>query len=429
MRTLPWRHVHFTGIGGVGMTGLALILRDFGVQVSGTDETDSKNLKLLAGRGATVVVGHAAGQVGRPDVLVYSSAVPPDNPERLQAAAQGLPQLRRGDFLAELAMAFPRRVSCAGSHGKTTVTAMLSHLLIENGWEPGYLVGGHVVGRQYPAAAGCGEILVTEVDESDGTQARMQSTHAIVTNVEDDHVWSLGGMEQLQECFREFARHTGCLVATDLPETRALFAGHPDLTLVPEKTVPPDLRLLVPGPHNRLNATLAVTMAAKLGLAEDTAWRTILTYPGAERRQSVRFAAAGLTVIEDYAHHPSEVRATLAALREVYPKSRLRVVFQPHRYERIARFADGFSRELAKADLVTVVPPFAAWVNDADRADPRTIVSGIRGTPATYDERPYPELARALAADRRTGDLFVVLGAGSVTALVPMLVSELQKGN
>ena len=265
LRQVPWAHVHFTGIGGVGMTGLALILRDFGVRVSGSDAAESRNLALLRERGAQIQVGHDAAHLAQPDLLVYSSAVAEDNPERAAAAERNIRTIRRGEFLAELAAFFPTRVAIAGSHGKTTVSAMLSHILIEVGSEPGYMVGGEVAGRAAPAGAGRGEILVTEVDESDGTQARMQSTHAIVINAEDDHCWSVGGEDALKQCFRDFAAKADFVLAFESPSTRELFGDLRQAEFFPDSAVRTDLELLLPGRHNRINASLAVRLAECLG--------------------------------------------------------------------------------------------------------------------------------------------------------------------
>ncbi len=428
MQGLPWRHVHFTGIGGVGMTGLALILDDFGVSVSGTDMVSSINTELLSSRGGTIHIGHGADQVTNPDLLVFSSAVRPDNPERQQAEKQGIPQIRRGDFLAELANLFPQRVSCAGTHGKTTCSAMLSHILIETGREPGFMVGGTVPGRDCPATAGAKQVLVTEVDESDATQAKMKSTHAIVTNAEDDHCWSVGGVEKLKECFRTFAGRSDFLLVYDLPETRELFNDHPNVEFLSAAAVRMDLGPRIVGDHNRVNASLCVRMAQKLGVPEADAIASLQTFLGVDRRQSVRFENHMVKLIEDYAHHPTEVRATIQALREMHPDHRLRVVFQPHRFERIARYAADFSRELAAADDVIVVPTFAAWLEDSEKGDPKGIAENIKGTPARFDERPYEELAADLADSTNPGDVLAVFGAGSVTKLVPLLVTAFEGG-
>lgn len=425
MRQLPWQRVHFTAIGGVGMTGLALILRDFQVQVSGTDEVPSKNLDLLRRRGCTVAVGHAAAHVQQPDLLVFSSAVRPDNPELVAAKAQHVRCVRRGEFLAELAVHFPQVVSVAGSHGKTTTTAMLTHLLRGVGRQPGYMVGGDLAGWPAPASAGDGSILVTEVDESDGTQTAMRSTHAIVTNAEDDHCWSVGGEEALREIFRTFARRADCLVTGDTPETHALFADHPQVEFIGLADIPADLALRVPGAHNRMNATMAIRLAAHLGVAPAAAAAALRDFGGVERRLTVRYQDARTVVVEDYAHHPTEVRASLQALREQFPGRRLRVAFQPHRFERVLRYQNDFARELSLADEVVVTPPFKAWLDDASLADPRQIATAITNGHARFSEESWPALADALLAAHTGQDVIVVMGAGTITALVPLLCARL----
>jgi len=423
--SLPWRQVHLIGLGGVGMTGLALILAECGVAVRGSDEVDSANLGRLRRCGAECFVGHAAAHLASPDLVVYSSAIAPENPELAAARARCLPCLRRGDFLARLAEHFPIVVSVAGSHGKTTVTAMLTHVLLAAGLEPGYLIGGEPGSGIPPASAGARRILVTEVDESDSSQAAMRSTHAIVTNVDDDHCWSVGGEAALQACFQTFASRADHLVTGDEPLLRELFAHHPDGRFLAAADVDAVPRLPVPGRHNRYDAALALAVAEQLGVARATAAAAFATYAGVQRRLTLRHEAAGIRVIEDYAHHPAEVRATIAALREAYPGSRLRVVFQPHRYERVARYTAAFAVELAAADEVIVVEPFSAWLHDTGLADPRRIAAAITTVPARFSSEPYPTLAAELARTARSGDSIAVLGAGSVNRLVPELITVL----
>jgi UDP-N-acetylmuramate--alanine ligase len=423
---LPWQRVHLIGAGGVGMTGLGLILAQRGVQISGSDEAESRNLARLREHGP-FAVGHAAAHLPATDLVVYSSAIPAENPELAAARARGLLCLRRGEFLAELARCFPLVVAIAGSHGKTTVTAMATQVLRAAGRQPAYLIGGDPGDGAPPAAAGAGQVLVTEVDESDTTQALMRSTYAIVTNVDDDHCWSVGGEEALRECFRTFARRSACLVTNDTPELRDLFAGHPDAIYcgaAAQAQVPP---LRVPGQHNRGNAALVLAVAARLGVPLATAQAALAEFVGVQRRLTLRHEVGGVRVVEDYAHHPAEVRASLAALREQYPGGRLRVVFQPHRYERVARYAEAFSRELAAADEVVVVEPFSAWLHDAALADPRRIVAGIAGPPARYSTAPYEALAGELAESARAGDIIAIVGAGSIARLVPLMVPALTR--
>jgi UDP-N-acetylmuramate--alanine ligase len=421
--------VHFIGIGGAGMSGLARILLEAGIVVTGSDEADSPVLEQLMLRGARVRSGpHTADALGDARCTVYSSAIAPDNPELAEARRRGLPCLRRGEFLARLATAYPTVVAVAGSHGKSTTTAMLAHVLRETGRRPGYLVGGDVRGWPAPAAAGRGDILVTEVDESDGTQALLRSTVAVVTNVDDDHCWSVGGVEALEACFVRFAERAGRLVAWAAPTTRRLFAAHPAPCLIDATGIPPGLHLAVPGEHNRANAALACTVATALGVPPAEALAALASFQGVARRLTERWRApdAATVVIEDYAHHPVEVQATLQALREAWPGYTLTVVFQPHRFERVRRYAAAFAQALDAADAAWVTPPFAAWVGDSEIADPRDIVRAMRSPHARYWDGSLEELAAELArVPAAAPRLLAVVGAGNVGRLAGLLRAAL----
>lgn len=425
---IPWRHVHFTGIGGVGMSGLAHILMDWGVAVSGTDSAASEALDALHARGAHVRIGHDPDMLAGAGMLVYSSAVAPDNPERRVARECGVRTLRRGEFLAVLAEQFETVIAVAGSHGKTTTTAMLAHILRASGARPGYLVGGNVTGWPRSATAGAGRLLVTEVDESDGTQALLRSAHAIIVNVEDDHCWSVGGEAALERIFLEFAARAAELTTWDTPRTRALFATHPAVRFVSAADTPGGLRLGVPGDCNRTNATLALLVAMRLGVTPEQASAALACFPGVARRLTERLRTpAGRTVlVEDYAHHPTELRAALQALRESYPEHRLVAVFQPHRFERVKRYAVEFAHILATADRVVVRAPFAAWIDDGQLADPRDIARAVNGPPVVYHDGALADLAQELvptaAADAAAEkQVIAVIGAGDIGNLVPLL--------
>lgn len=419
--------VHFIGVGGVGMSGLATILLQRGVAVSGSDEAVSPVLERLERLGAVIATGHAAANVppGTAQV-VYSSAVQPANPEMQEAARRGLPCCRRGEFLAQLAAQYPVVAAVGGSHGKTSTTAMIAHILRATGRRPGFLIGGEMPGWPAPAAAGAGEILVTEVDESDGTQALMRSSHAVVTNVDDDHCWSLGGVAALEQCFVTFAGRARQLFTWKDATTARLFAGHPAAHFLTPADLPAGLALAVPGEHNRKNAAVAVAVATALGVPADQAAAALASFQGVSRRLSERYCSPGAReiVVEDYAHHPNELRASLQALREQHPGMRLAVIFQPHRFERVKRYAAEFSQILqTAADAVWLIPPFAAWMQDQELADPRAIVEGIRGIPAVYWEKGLEELARQLAGEPAAagGTLYAVVGAGDVGRLAGLL--------
>jgi UDP-N-acetylmuramate--alanine ligase len=409
------------------MSGIATILLDCGVCISGSDEVNSPGTDRLLARGAAIGRGHAAANLPTAaDVVVYSSAVSPANPELAAAQQRQLPCIRRGEFLARLATFFECVIAVGGSHGKTTTTAMIAHILKECGLRPGFLIGGEVNGWELPATAGSGRILVTEVDESDGTQAFMHSTCAVVTNIEDDHCWSLGGIEPLEACFQTFAALAQRVICWSTPATQRLFADLRQVTYLEPTAIPANLALPVPGQHNRTNATLAVEAAVAAGAEREEAIQALSSFPGVGRRMTERFVSPDrqVRIVEDYAHHPTELQAALQTLREAYPESRLVAVFQPHRFERVKRYAQDFSRILATADRVVVVRPFAAWVGDGDIADPSSIARDITDVPCRYWDGEFDALAADLLQDLRTrpGEAVVaVIGAGDVNRVITLL--------
>ncbi|MFT5129757.1 MAG: UDP-N-acetylmuramate--alanine ligase, partial [Rhodothermales bacterium] len=350
------------------------------------------------------------------DRIVYSSAIPEKHPERGLALG-----IRRGEFLAELAKSYRRPVGIAGSHGKTTVTAMLQHILRRCGLRNGYLIGGESPG--FPsAAAGDGDIFVSEVDESDQTQAGFYCTEAIVVNADDDHCWSVGGEAALDACFRSFAANAQHLSTWDSPRTRALFADSATTRFHSE--IPEGLRIPQTGVHNRSNAALAIAVATRLGLCEIDAIAAMADFPGVDRRLTQRVDGP-VVLVEDYAHHPIEVAASLQALRESHPDRRLRAVFQPHRNERVRRYCAEFATALSTADTVIVTRAFDAWVADAGIAQASDIVAACT-IPADYLDIPWPELAKQIANSAIPGDLFVIMGAGDIAELVPLCVDRLR---
>ena len=417
------------------MAGLATILAERGTIVSGSDMVASAYTRQVQARGGTVFIGHDAVNLPeQAEVVVHSAAVPPDNPELEAARKRGIRCVVRGRFLAELAESYPCVIAVGGSHGKTTTTAFIAHILKRAGLQPGYLVGGEIDGWSASAAAGRGAILVTEVDESDGTQAFMRSTYGLVINVEDDHCWNLGGIEALRECFRTFAGNSEHLVAWQTEQAAELFENHPECTFLDADAIPADLKLRVPGKHNRINATLAMTVARMLGVTKKSATRALSTFNGVKRRMTHHFTTADgrISIVEDYAHHPTELAVTLEALRESYPEHKLVAVFQPHRFERVKRYADEFSRLLGSADDVVVVRPFAAWLDDGSAVRPETIAEQIDAVPVTYWRDAPSDLGRHLAvrtAQTETNNagkiVFAILGAGDVCEVIPTLEEEL----
>lgn len=427
---VPWTRVHFTGIGGVGMAGVAHILLDLGVAVSGTDEKDSELLQSLLTRGAKVAIGHDASLVNGSELLVYSSAIQPDNPELQEAGRRAIPIIRRGEFLAELAKLFPMVVCIGGSHGKTTTSAMLSHILREAGMEPGWMIGGMVNGVARNGGAGAGTILVTEVDESDTTQALMKSNYAIVTNIEDDHSWSVGGIEALEDCFRTFGFRADSLFTWSTEATRRIFAGHPECNYLSDDDIQDDMKVGVPGHFNLVNGLLAASVAIRIGVAPDKAFEALRSFKGVQRRMSIRYETPdkNCVVLEDYAHHPTELHATMVAIRENWPEHRLIVVFQPHRFERIKHYAVDFARELSGAFATVVVAPFSAWVEDEEVADPMDIFNAVTTIRGYYTDE-LPEMAHYLeeygVIDPNEKTVYAIIGAGDINKAIPGIVNSI----
>lgn len=404
--------IHFVGIGGAGMAPLAEIMLSRGAAVSGSDRELNAKTALLAARGAAVREGHSAGFLP-PDagLLVYSSAVTPENPERMRAAELGIPQIRRGEFLARLAAQYRRPVAVSGSHGKTSISAMLTHILVHAGRRPGFLIGAAVKGAPSASAGEGDDLFVTEVDESDGTHTLVHPYLGVVPNVEDDHSWSVGGEAQLFANFRRFASQCKHLVYYAGLHTDELFASHPDA-----------LRLEYPLPgsfgrrwigYQAWNAHLAIRAAVLLGVDAVEAEKALESFGGVARRMATRFQSERVTVIEDYAHHPTELASSIGTLRAGYPGHHLRVVFQPHRYARLRKYLPQLAAELAKADSAFVVPVFAAWCESGPVGGAELAAAAGAGT--RYLDAEWKAIAEAALDYRGTRPLLLaVIGAGDI---------------
>jgi UDP-N-acetylmuramate--alanine ligase len=405
------KSLYFSGIGGAGMAPLARIALARGCRVAGSDkELNAKTDELLR-MGAVIHAGHDAAHIPEDcDLLVYSSAIPEDNPERVAARLRHIPEMRRGAFLAEIAKDYPVSIAVSGSHGKTSTTAMLVWILQKTGRKPGYLVGGSV-DHLHSGEAGDGSIFVTEADESDGTHVLLHPTIGIIPNIEDDHAWSVGGREQLFENFRTFAGNCGrVIVPQDTAESFFHTTG---------------LDLDVPGPAGfcgfmKTDALLAAAGAEALGISREEAFAALADFPGVQRRMTIRLQTDDLTIIEDYAHHPTEVAAAITFLRERYPGKHLHLLFQPHRYARLAQYFDRFAEELQKADSVTVAPVFAAWTESGELGSAE--LAQAIGPRATAPSGSWEEIARQVQAELPKSAVLAVLGAGDVEKVFQYLV-------
>ncbi|MDO8107428.1 UDP-N-acetylmuramate--L-alanine ligase [Isoptericola sp. b441] len=449
--------VHLVGVGGAGMSAVAALLVASGLEVSGSD-AGAGSLDAVRAAGVDAHRGHDAALVTGAGTVVVSSAIRPSNPELVRARELGIPVLHRSVALAAL-LRGRRGVAVAGAHGKTTTSAMVAVLLEHAGLDPSWAIGGTVAGRAGDpvggAHAGRGEVVVVEADESDGSFLAYHPEIAVVTNVEPDHLDHYGSREAFEAAFTEFAASvSGALVAcSDDPGaarladaaqargTRVLRygtgvgadvrvgawepAGSGGRTTITEASgVPVPVRLGVPGAHNALNAAAAWTVGRLLGVSPDDAAAGLEAFGGTGRRFETRGTASGVRVVDDYAHHPTEVAALLRAARSVAGAGRVLVLFQPHLYSRTAAFAAEFAAALSAADAVVVTDVYAA------REDPDPTVSGALITARMGQAARFvPDrvaAAHEIAAQARPGDLVLTVGAGDVTALGPVVLADLE---
>ena len=453
----PTRPVHLVGIGGAGMSALASILLQRGQPVTGTDLRGGRGAAALAAMGAKVTIGHAAAHLGNAGLVVVSTAVPDSNPEVVAARQQGVPVVHRAQLLAAL-MSGRRSLLVAGTHGKTTTTSMLTVALQSAGLDPSFAIGGMIHEQGTSAHHGTGDVFVAEADESDRSLLVYASDCAIVTNAELDHHDVYSGLDDVLTTFSRFLEHrtdgAPAILCADDHGTRRLaatatapvltYGQTPDAdvqltaltldangsrcTLVREGTPLAELTLRVPGLHNLLNGAAAMTAAVEAGADPAKAAEGLRRFGGAQRRFERLGSEGGVVVIDDYAHHPTEIVATLAAARQTALHGRLVAVFQPHRYSRTAALAGELGRALAGADLAVVTDVYAA----GERPEPGVTgaLVAAAATAAGADTSYVPALSdipAAVAELVREGDLVVMLGAGDITVAGPQLLRELRE--
>jgi UDP-N-acetylmuramate--alanine ligase len=439
----PWagRRLHLIGLGGAGMSGYARVATQLGAAVSGSDRADSPGLRALRELGIEVHVGHAAANVPAGDgvEVVHSSAIPDENVERATARERGLPDHPRADLLAELSL-LKRTIAVAGAHGKTTTTSMVAHALIRCGLEPAYLIGGALTTTGLNADWGAGEWLVVEADESDRSMLSLHVDVAVVTNVELDHHATFGSLAELRAAFRALLTVAPQAVLWDRPDVVALRGDAP---FVAFDAIDPQLdgtgstfawrghsvRLGVPGAHNARNAAAALEACTLAGADEALAVAALADFAGAGRRfQELGVTSTGARIVDDYAHHPTEVAATIDAARTQRPR-RVVAVFQPHLYSRTQRLAHEFGAALARADVAAVLDVYPA----RERAEDFPGVSGLLIAEAAADAAggrtvlwlpDFEAAERTLGALLGEGDLCLVLGAGDVDELGRRLVGK-----
>ncbi len=428
------RRLHFVGVGGAGMSGWATVAAELGAQVSGSDQADSPQLAVLRERGIDARAGHEAANLPDGDQLevVRSTAVPDDNPELIAAQSRGLRVIERAELLAELT-ALRRTIAVAGAHGKTTTASMIADILIGCGLDPGYLIGGELRSSGRNAAWGSGEWLVVEADESDRSMLSLNVEIAVVTNVELDHHTTYVSLAELRAAFGEFLEQPAQAVIADQPELLELRGARP---VVPFSLDGLELsaggssfnwrgqqvQLPAAGEHNAKNALAALEAVALAGVEPAAAVAAVASFGGVGRRfETLGRSQAGALLIDDYAHHPTEIAATIAAARTLAPK-RLVAVFQPHLFSRTERLAADFGRTLAQADLIVVLDIYRSRERPEDfpGVDGRLIAAATADAASGREVcwAPSFEDARRLLEQRlRAGDCCLILGAGDVRAL------------
>jgi UDP-N-acetylmuramate--alanine ligase len=456
--------VHFVGIGGIGMSGIAEVLANLGYRVQGSDVAESANVQRLRAKGIDVRIGHAAANLGVAQVVVVSSAIGRDNPELVAARAQLLPVVRRAEMLAEL-MRLKQAVAVAGTHGKTTTTSMVAALLVAGGFDPTVINGGIINAYGTNARMGTSDWMVVEADESDGTFVRLPVDVALVTNIDPEHLDHYGSFERVRDAFHQFVENVPfygfAVMCMDHPEVQALIGRIEDRRIITYGASPQadvryaDLRIegrksvftavigdragggryavegvaiSMPGEHNVQNAVGAIAVAHHLGIADEAIVAGLAGFGGVKRRFTYAGAWNGVEIIDDYAHHPVEIAAVLKAARSV-AKGHVIAVIQPHRFTRLRDLFDGFCACFNDADTVLVAPVYPAGEAPIPGFDRDALVEGLslRGHRDARRVAGADELPAVVAEIARAGDYVVCLGAGSISLWANALPGQLAK--
>jgi len=455
--------MHFVGIGGIGMSGIAEVMHNLGYEVRGSDVVDGSNVQRLRDKGIDIVIGHSPDNVAGAEAVIISTAIRRGNPEVAAARARHIPVVRRADMLAEL-MRLKWTISVAGTHGKTTTTSMVAALLDEAGLDPTVINGGIINAYGANARLGEGDWMVVEADESDGTFIRLPTTVAIVTNIDPEHLDHWGGFENLRDAFDTFIENTPFygfgVVCLDHPEVQALVGRVTDRRLItyganPQADIRAEnmvfdksgstydivfrkrgkeegringVKLPMPGAHNVMNSLAAAAVARRLDASDAAIKAGLSKFAGVKRRFTQAGEWNGVTIIDDYAHHPVEIAAVLRAARAI-AAGKIIAIVQPHRYSRVHDLFDDFCACLNEADIALVTDVYAAGETPIDGADRDALVAGLvshghRDARALTD---LDELPRVIAALAEPGDYVVCMGAGDITRYTNELADGLRK--
>ncbi len=455
--------LHFIGVGGIGMSGIAEVMHNLGYKIQGSDAAESANVKRLRGQGIKISIGHSAENLGEAAVVVYSSAVKSDNPELAAARARQIPTVKRAEMLAEL-MRLKSAVAIAGTHGKTTTTTMVASLLEAGGFDPTVINGGIINAYGTNARLGQGEWMVVEADESDGTFVKLPATIAIVTNIDPEHLDHYRGFEGLKRAFDTFVENIPfygfAVLCIDHPEVQSMIGRVSDRRLItygygPQADVRAvnvrfeggishfdvmlsdrvkggsrtlgGLTLPMPGEHNVQNSLSAIAVARELGVPDVTVREALAQFEGVKRRFTKTGVWNGVTIIDDYAHHPVEILSALKAARQV-ASGRVIAVVQPHRYTRLKDLFKEFSTCMHGADTVVVSDVYPAGEQPLQGVSRDALVESIRahGHRNVIALQSPDELAKVVSEIARPGDYVVCMGAGTITNWANLLPSQLQ---
>ena len=458
------KNIHFIGIGGAGMGGIAEVFNNLGYVISGSDIADNSMVKHLRDLGINIHIGHRGENIDAVHVVVISSAIDEDNAEIVAAKEQRIPLVRRAEMLAEL-MRFRRGIAVAGTHGKTTTTSLVASVLAQGDIDPTYIIGGMLNSSASHAKLGMSDYLVAEADESDASFLYLQPMMAIVTNIDQDHLSTYeGDFERLKQTFIEFLHHLPfyglAIVCIDDPVVREILGdiARPILTygesedadvrisairaqgarsqfsvLLPTQEQPLDIDLNMTGKHNVLNATAAIGIAWELGVSLDAIQVSLAEFSGIGRRfeisENIPVAAGKVMHIDDYGHHPNEIRATFEAIRDAWPDKRLSVVFQPHRYTRTRDLFEDFGQVLSEADHLVLTEVYAAGEKSIKDADGRALARSIRvrGKIDPVFVEDLDSLHEVVDGLLQDGDIFLTLGAGSIGAWSAKFLAKCQQ--
>jgi len=460
------QRIHFVGIGGIGMSGIAEVLINLGYRISGSDLKNSAITQRLAGLGATIFEGHAAENIAGAEVVVMSSAIVRENAEVTEAHRLHIPVIPRAEMLAEL-MRLKYGIAIAGMHGKTTTTSMVAAVLAAGGLDPTVVVGGRVDAMGSNARVGNSEYMVVEADESDRSFLKLSPVLAVVTNVDREHMDCYRNMREVKRAFLEFMDRVpfygAVVVCNDDPQLRRLFpqirrrtvsygtrrgsdfhiklgkAGFKSAVASEERQPTShfrvtfgerdlgEFRLHVPGVHNVMNATAAIAVGVGLDIEVDDIRAALENFRGVDRRFQLRGQAAGVSVIDDYGHHPTEIRATLAAARECGFR-KIHVIFQPHRYTRTRDLTDEFATSFENADSLVVLDIYAASETPIEGVTGESLARliGETGKSAASYAGSFADGVASVVAAAQPGDMILTLGAGSVSQLGPMILEKLR---